>query len=64
VRTLSGWVNNAAVFKDAKVHTDGSRGVLETIALNARQPMWMFRSLRMVGRSERGWMAMKAAKKE
>ena len=32
--TLSGWVNNAAVFRDASVHTDGARAVLDAIALN------------------------------
>lgn len=32
--TLSGWVNNAAVFRDAQVHSDGAREVLEAIALN------------------------------
>jgi NAD(P)-dependent dehydrogenase (short-subunit alcohol dehydrogenase family) len=31
---LSGWVNNAAVFRDASVHSDGARAVLDTIALN------------------------------
>lgn len=31
---LSGWVNNAAVFRDARVHSDGARRVLEAIALN------------------------------
>lgn len=32
--TLSGWVNNAAVFRDASVHSDGARAVLDAIALN------------------------------
>ena len=32
--TLSGWVNNAAVFRDASVHSDGARRVLDAIALN------------------------------
>ena len=32
--TLSGWVNNAAVFRDASVHPDGARAVLDAIALN------------------------------
>lgn len=31
---LSGWVNNAAVFRDASVHSDGSRAVLDAVALN------------------------------
>ena len=31
---LSGWVNNAAVFRDASVHSDGARAVLDAIALN------------------------------
>ena len=31
---LSGWVNNAAVFRDASVHSDGPREVLEAIAAN------------------------------
>jgi NAD(P)-dependent dehydrogenase (short-subunit alcohol dehydrogenase family) len=31
---FSGWVNNAAVFRDASLHSDGPRGVLEAIALN------------------------------
>lgn len=31
---LSGWINNAAVFRDASVHSDGARAVLDTIALN------------------------------
>jgi NAD(P)-dependent dehydrogenase (short-subunit alcohol dehydrogenase family) len=26
--TLSGWVNNAAVFRDASIHSDGAREVL------------------------------------
>ena len=32
--TLWGWVNNAAVFRDASAHSDGARVVLDTIALN------------------------------
>ena len=32
--TLSGWVNNAAAFRDASVHSDGAREVLDAIALN------------------------------
>jgi NAD(P)-dependent dehydrogenase (short-subunit alcohol dehydrogenase family) len=32
--TLSGWVNNAAVFRDASLHSDGAREVLDAIALN------------------------------
>ena len=32
--TLSGWVNNAAVFRDASLHSDGVREVLGSIALN------------------------------
>lgn len=32
--TLSGWVNNAAVFHDASIHSDGARAVLDLIALN------------------------------
>lgn len=31
---LSGWVNNAAVFKDARFHADGAREVLDAISLN------------------------------
>ena len=31
---LSGWVNNAAVFRDAQIHSDGAREVLEAISLN------------------------------
>lgn len=34
VGILSGWVNNAAVFRDASVHSDGAREVLDAIALN------------------------------
>src|SRR5918992_950551 len=30
---LAGWVNNAAVFRDAQVHSDGAREVLDAIAL-------------------------------
>jgi len=32
--TLSGWVNNAAVFRDASIHSDGAREVLDAISLN------------------------------
>ncbi len=32
--TLSGWVNNAAVFRDASIHSNSTREVLEIIALN------------------------------
>lgn len=32
--TLKGWVNNAAVFRDASLHTDGPRAVLDLITLN------------------------------
>jgi NAD(P)-dependent dehydrogenase (short-subunit alcohol dehydrogenase family) len=32
--TLAGWVNNAAVFRDASVHTAGAREVLDLVALN------------------------------
>lgn len=32
--TLVGWVNNAAVFRDAQIHSDGAREVLDAIALN------------------------------
>jgi NAD(P)-dependent dehydrogenase (short-subunit alcohol dehydrogenase family) len=32
--TLSGWVNNAAVFRDASLHSDGAREVLDAITLN------------------------------
>lgn len=31
---LKGWVNNAAVFRDASLHADGAQAVLELIALN------------------------------
>jgi len=31
---LTGWVNNAAVFRDAALHTDPVRGVLDLIELN------------------------------
>lgn len=34
VGTLSGWVNNAAVFRDASLHDDGARVVLDAISLN------------------------------
>lgn len=32
--TLCGWVNNAAAFRDASIHSDGAREVLEAISLN------------------------------
>ncbi len=32
--TFKGWVNNAAMFQDASLHTDGSQAVLDLIALN------------------------------
>lgn len=32
--TFAGWVNNAAVFRDASILSDGVREVLETISLN------------------------------
>ena len=32
--TLSGWVNNAAVFRDAALHTSSAREVVELIAEN------------------------------
>jgi NAD(P)-dependent dehydrogenase (short-subunit alcohol dehydrogenase family) len=32
--TLSGWVNNAAVFRDVSLHSDGVYDVLDAIALN------------------------------
>lgn len=31
---LAGWVNNAAVFRDASIHSDGARAVLDLISLN------------------------------
>jgi NAD(P)-dependent dehydrogenase (short-subunit alcohol dehydrogenase family) len=31
---LAGWVNNAAVFRDASIHSSGAREVLDAIALN------------------------------
>ncbi len=34
VGILSGWVNNAAVFRDASIHSDGTREVLDAVALN------------------------------
>lgn len=34
VGTFSGWVNNAAVFRDASLHEDGAGAVLELIARN------------------------------
>ena len=32
--TLTGWVNNAAVFRDAQLHSDGGREVLDAISMN------------------------------
>lgn len=32
--TFKGWVNNAAVFRDASLHADGPQAVLDLIALN------------------------------
>lgn len=32
--TLAGWVNNAAVFRDASIHSTSTREVLDLIALN------------------------------
>jgi NAD(P)-dependent dehydrogenase (short-subunit alcohol dehydrogenase family) len=32
--TLSGWVNNAAIFRDASIHSDSARTVLDLIATN------------------------------
>ena len=32
--TLSGWVNNAAVFRDVSIHSVGARTVLDLVALN------------------------------
>lgn len=32
--TFTGWVNNAAVFRDASLHADGAQAVLDLIALN------------------------------
>jgi NAD(P)-dependent dehydrogenase (short-subunit alcohol dehydrogenase family) len=32
--TLAGWVNNAAIFRDASIHSASTRSVLELIALN------------------------------
>lgn len=34
VGPLTGWVNNAAVFRDARVHSDGGREVLDAISIN------------------------------
>lgn len=34
IGSLSGWVNNAAVFRDASIHADGVREVLDAITLN------------------------------
>ena len=36
VAPLSGWVNNAAVFRDTALHAAGPEGVLELVALNLR----------------------------
>ncbi len=35
---LSGWVNNAAVFRDASVHSAPTREVLDLISLTATPP--------------------------
>ncbi len=32
--TLTGWVNNAAVFRDASIHSAGARTVLDLVAMN------------------------------
>jgi NAD(P)-dependent dehydrogenase (short-subunit alcohol dehydrogenase family) len=32
--TLAGWVNNAAVFRDASIHSTSTRAVLDLVALN------------------------------
>jgi NAD(P)-dependent dehydrogenase (short-subunit alcohol dehydrogenase family) len=32
--TLAGWVNNAAVFRDASLHADSARTVLDLVAVN------------------------------
>ena len=32
--TLTGWVNNAAIFRDASIHSAGARTVLDLVALN------------------------------
>ncbi len=32
--TLTGWVNNAAIFRDASIHSAGARKMLELVALN------------------------------
>jgi NAD(P)-dependent dehydrogenase (short-subunit alcohol dehydrogenase family) len=32
--TIAGWVNNAAIFRDASIHAASTRSVLELIALN------------------------------
>ncbi len=37
--TLSGWVNNAAVFRDASVHSAPTREVLDLISLNLNPTM-------------------------
>ena len=38
--TLSEWVNNAAVFRDASVHSVPTRDLLDLIALNLNPPWW------------------------
>ena len=40
---LAGWVNNAAVFRDAWVHADPPATVLELIGLNLALPWWAVR---------------------
>lgn len=37
--TLTGWVNNAAVFRDASLHSEGPRAVLDLIVLNLTPAM-------------------------
>ncbi|MEW9530495.1 SDR family NAD(P)-dependent oxidoreductase [Microbispora sp. NPDC049125] len=37
--TLAGWVNNAAVFRDASVHTASTRDMIELIATNLNAPV-------------------------
>lgn len=37
--TLTGWVNNAAVFRDASIHSAGARTVLDLVALNLNPPV-------------------------
>ncbi|MFC4910880.1 SDR family NAD(P)-dependent oxidoreductase [Actinomadura gamaensis] len=37
--TLAGWVNNAAVFRDASPHTASARELMDLVALNLGMPM-------------------------